>query len=176
MGAHCCCCRGAVMGCRQWCSCSQLVLSCCGCRGLTSSNGFCQHLALSIHLALSTCVVTLAASTCLPAQDLPSGLTEDQAMSPACESLVADMTLLLQKLTGLSRLGDAGEQEARQTCSVWSAQLTTALMQIWTLSFSSVPHTLLPDSCIRCLLVCRMRRCLGAPPTTWSRSTRWCWP
>ena len=39
----------------------------------------------------------------------------EQALSAACQPLVADMVALLGRLKGLSHLEDAGEQEVSRT-------------------------------------------------------------
>lgn len=54
-----------------------------------------------------------ACMSSVPMQELPAGLTEQQAASPACAALLHDMHILLPKLVDLSHLGDAGEQEVR---------------------------------------------------------------
>lgn len=54
-----------------------------------------------------------ACMSAVPMQELPAGLTKQQAASPACAALLHDMHILLPKLVDLSQLGDAGEQEVR---------------------------------------------------------------
>ena len=56
-------------------------------------------------------LVVCCEHTCRHLQALPPGLTEAEALSPACKAIVDDMAMLLQQLVDLSHLDDAGEQE-----------------------------------------------------------------
>lgn len=76
---------------------------------MPASRRLCCWLTSSLHTIAD---VRLQNTTSVALQELPPGLTEEQALSPACTDLVEDMKKLLKKLLGLSHLSDAGEQEA----------------------------------------------------------------